>query len=176
MCKSPTKERNKYRNVVRFLTVLAIPWFGDVLEEVVGFELEIEVELIVFLSFFVLGSFWCGWLCPFGNISYFISKFGHWCTKLFQWRVNKNFSFQFNLPNKIDKPMRYLKYFCLFLLLYVIYNHNENYFFSDHGDMYDSNRLSVVYLSIKQWAILLIPFLFLASFVNIFVTKKQHII
>lgn len=65
------------RDFIRFMTViLLVPWFGWFTENIFGVEIEFEVEMITFLSFIVLGSFWCGWLCPFGNLSYFVGKAG----------------------------------------------------------------------------------------------------
>ena len=48
----------------------------------------------------LFGPVFCGWICPFGNADYFISKIGK---ILFS-------TIQFNLPEFVDKPLRYAKY------------------------------------------------------------------
>ena len=138
------------RDLVRFLTVLLfIPWFGGFTSAVFGFEAEFETELAVLLTFLMFGTFWCGWICPFGNLSYFITKIGQ---KLFP-------KAQIKIPEKIDRPLRYLKYVFLGIFVYVIVSHRFDYFFGDHMEMYLSTRFTTAFIIIKKYAILLVPLL-----------------
>ncbi len=99
------------RDFIRLMTVLLfLPWIAWVPETIFGMELEFELELAVLLTFIVFGSFWCGWICPFGNTDYFIGKIGK---TLFP-------TIQFNFPKFVDKPLRYAKYIFLAGFLYVI--------------------------------------------------------
>jgi len=92
------------RDLIRFMTVLLfVPWFSWFTSSTFGVEIEFESEVAVTIAFLVLGSFWCGWLCPFGNVNYFVTKIGK---KLFP-------SLQFDLPKSVDKIFRYLKYIFL---------------------------------------------------------------
>ena len=145
--RSPLKDS---RDLVRFITVLLfIPWFGWFTKSVFGFEFEFEAELAVLLSFILFGTFWCGWLCPFGNLSYFVSLIGK---KLFP-------TIQIKIPEKLDRPLRYLKYIFLGLFIYVIFSKKLDYFFGDHMDMYFSTGFTTAFIKFKKYAILLIPLL-----------------
>lgn len=65
------------RDFIRLMTVLLfLPWIAWVPETIFGMEPDFELEVAVMLMFVVFGSFWCGWICPFGNADYFISKIG----------------------------------------------------------------------------------------------------
>jgi len=56
----------------------------------------------------LFGPVFCGWVCPFGTVQEFIGKIGR---KIFKKRYN-NF-----IPSVIDKPLRYLRYVILALVV-----------------------------------------------------------
>lgn len=139
-----------FRDLVRLMTVLLfLPWFGLFSEILFGTEVELETEIAVLGAFVLFGTFWCGWICPFGNASYFVSRIGQ---KLFP-------RLQVRIPGSIDKPLRYLKYIFLAMFLYIFIQHNVNYFFDDHMVIYKSTPMSSWYIWFKKYAILLIPLL-----------------
>lgn len=138
------------RNFIRFLTViLLVPWFGWITENIFGLEVEFEVEMVTFISFIVFGSFWCGWLCPFGNLSYFMEKIGR---SLFP-------SVQVTFDGKLDKILRSIKYILLAGFIYLIISHGHNYFFGSHMEIYKSSTLSFMFLKMKKYMIILVPLL-----------------
>jgi polyferredoxin len=138
------------RDFIRLMTVLLfLPWIAWVPETIFGITPDFEMELAVTLMFVVFGSFWCGWICPFGNADYFISKIGK---KLFP-------TLQFNLPASVDKPLRYLKYLFMAGFLYVILSKGVDYFWGDHMIMYKATPFSSAYIHAKKGLILLVPLL-----------------
>lgn len=142
------------RDGIRLVTVLLfLPWITFIPEKVFGMELEFELELAVVMMFLIFGSFWCGWICPFGNADYFISRIGK---TLFP-------SLQFNLPHSLDRPLRYLKYIFLGAFLYIFISQGINYFLEDHMVMYHSTLFSSIYITVKKGLILLLP-LFIPRF------------
>lgn len=152
---STKKPRNKVnllhlRDFVRLMTVLLfLPWIAWVPETIFGAELEFEMEVMVLLMFAIFGSFWCGWICPFGNADYFISKIGN---KLFP-------SLQRDLPENVDKPLRYMKYLFLAGFVFVIVSEGIDYFWGDHMIMYKATAFTWGYIQVKKGLILLVPFL-----------------
>lgn len=56
----------------------------------------------------VLGRFFCGWICALGTIQEIFGKLGFLIFKK-----------RFEIPSRIDKPLRYLKYLLLFLILFL---------------------------------------------------------
>lgn len=138
------------RDFIRFLTIiLLVPWFGWITENMFGIKFEFEVEMITFITFIIFGSFWCGWLCPFGNLSYFVEKIG---TKLFP-------SVQIRLNGKIDKTLRLIKYVILVGFIYLIISGGYNYFFGSHVEIYKSSSLSFMFFKAKKYMIILVPLL-----------------
>lgn len=138
-----------YRDIIRFLSVVFfIPWFPYFYDIIFTGEIELETELAVIITVFLFGSFWCGYICPFGNMSYFISKIRE---KLFP-------RLEIKIPAQIDKPLRYIKYLLLLAFLYVFFILDISYFWDDHGKMYSSTLFTQLYISVKKWAILVIPF------------------
>lgn len=136
------------RNLIRLLTVfLFLPWFGGLAHAIFGIEFEFESEIVVLSSFFILGSFWCGWLCPFGNLSFFVSKISD---KLFP-------SVKLKIPAKLDKVLRYLKFLFLGLFIFTLISSGIDYFFGDHMDMYFANDYTKAYIKFKKYAIILVP-------------------
>ncbi len=136
------------RDLVRFLTVLLfIPWFGAFSLAVFGFEAEFETEMAVMAAFVIFGSFWCGWICPFGNLSYFVSRIGNALFPKAQIRISRN----------LDRPLRYLKYIILLIFIYVLFSHQINYFLDDHMEMYFSTEFTTFFIKFKKYAVLLIP-------------------
>ncbi|MEA1968061.1 MAG: 4Fe-4S binding protein [Thermodesulfobacteriota bacterium] len=129
--------------------LLFIPWFGGFTSAVFGFEAEFETEIAVMLAFLLFGPLWCGWICPFGNLSYFISRAG---AVLFP-------NIQITIPEKADRPLRYLKYVILVIFIYVIITHRFDYFFTDHMEMYFSTEFTTFFIKFKKYAIMLIPLL-----------------
>ncbi len=143
-----TTKLHDYRDLTRFLTLLLLPWTGFLTAELFGVgEFEFETELVVTLMFFVFGTYWCGWFCPFGNASYFVSKISE---RLFP-RV------QFNLPAKIDRPLRFFKYIVLAIFVYALASSGINYFLDDHMAMYHATWLTTLFISSKKYIILLLP-------------------
>ena len=138
------------RDFIRFMTVvLLVPWFGWFTENIFGVEIEFEVEMITFISFIVFGSFWCGWLCPFGNLSYFVEKVGK---KLFP-------SIQITFEGRVDRGLRLLKYIFLGGFLYLIIGGGYDYFFGSHMAIYKASTPSLIFLKVKKYLIILVPLL-----------------
>jgi len=139
-----------YRELVRFLTLLNVPWLAWLTGHLFGVDhFEFETEIVVLSCFLIFGSFWCGWVCPFGNLSHFISRIG---TTLFPHA-------KILISAKIDAPLRYLKYFFLAIFIYTMIIGGINYFLDDHMIMYKANWLTSFYFDFKKFAILLIPLL-----------------
>lgn len=136
------------RDFVRFLTVvLLVPWFGWFTQSMFGVEIEFEVEVVTFISFIVFGSFWCGWLCPFGNLSYFIERIGR---SLFP-------SVQVLPQGKWDRRLRLLKYIFLAGFIYLIIFEGYDYFFGNHVEIYKGSALSFTFLKMKKYMIIMVP-------------------
>lgn len=136
------------RDLIRFATVIfLVPWFSWLTVNLFGAEIEFESEIAVVFCFLIFGSFWCGWLCPFGNLSYFVSKLGK---NLFP-------SLQFNISPKWDEKLRYLKYLFLLIFLYVLISGSVNYFLDDHMVMYKSTDVTSWYITLKKYFIILVP-------------------
>lgn len=55
----------------------------------------------------IAGSAFCSWICPFGAVQEWLAKLG-----------KKIFGRNFNLPAKVDKPLRYLRYVSLFAIIF----------------------------------------------------------
>lgn len=145
-----TTKLHDYRDLIRFHSLFLLPWTGFFVAEVFGLgEFEFETELVVATMFFLFGSYWCGWFCPFGNVSYFISKIG---AKLFP-------SVQFDLPKKFDRPLRYLKYVMLAIFVYALVTSGINYFVGEHMEMYHATWITSLYISSKKFMVLLLPLL-----------------
>jgi polyferredoxin len=136
------------RDLIRLFFVISF----FVVSLILGIEFEVEHNVIILISIVLFGTLFCGWACPFGGASYFITRIGN---KLFP-------KLQFNLSTKIDKPLRYLRYVLLVYFLYVI-------IFSDGIDIADcmtffgQNTFTMAYLLIKFIAVLLIS-LFIPRF------------
>jgi len=58
----------------------------------------------------LFGPVFCGWICPFGSIQEWVGKLGR---KIFKRRYN------FFIPAKIDRILRYLRYLVLAWVLYM---------------------------------------------------------
>jgi len=140
----------KHRNIIRAL--FALSFYALVLiPHLMGYNgLEIESEYIVLISILVLGPWFCGWACPFGNASYFMSRLG---ALIFP---------QLQIPKKLHNVLKYLKYVLLlyFLSLFIIQGIN---YFGDHMLMYKSKWFTLAYIKFKHIAVLIIP-LFIPRF------------
>ncbi len=66
--------------------------------------------VILFLVAILFGPVFCGWVCPLGSIQEWV---GRWGRKLFKRRYNHF------IPTKLDKVMRFLRYFVLAWVLYM---------------------------------------------------------
>ncbi|MBN2797266.1 MAG: 4Fe-4S binding protein [Clostridia bacterium] len=65
---------------------------------------------LVFITSIIAGPVFCSWVCPLGSFQEFLGKIGK---KIFKKRYN-----QF-VPKKLDKIMKYFRYFVLIWVLYV---------------------------------------------------------
>ena len=140
------------RDIIRAL--FALSFYALVLiPHILGYEgFEFESEYIVLGSILLTGSWFCGWACPFGNASYFMTRLG---AKLFP-------SLQFQFNSKIHNILKYTKYLLLayFLSLFILKSID---YFGDHMLMYHSNWFTLVYIKFKHIAVLLVP-LFIPRF------------
>lgn len=66
--------------------------------------------IIGFLLAILFGPVFCGWICPFGSIQEWVGKLGR---KIFKRRYN------FFIPAKIDRILRYLRYLVLAWVIYM---------------------------------------------------------
>ena len=67
--------------------------------------------VIVFFLAILFGPVFCGWICPLGSFQEWIGKIGH---KIFKKKYNHF------VPVKIDKVLRYSRYFVLAMTVFVI--------------------------------------------------------
>lgn len=67
--------------------------------------------IIGFLLAVIFGPVFCGWVCPFGSIQEWLGGIGR---KLFKRRRYNHF-----IPARVDKYLRYLRYFVLAWVLYM---------------------------------------------------------
>lgn len=65
--------------------------------------------LAVVLVSILAGRFFCGWLCPLGTIGEWVNKIGKKLGIKKQWQI----------PEKVDRKLRLLKYIVLVLVLYL---------------------------------------------------------
>ncbi|TAJ11799.1 4Fe-4S binding protein [Marinilabiliaceae bacterium JC017] len=108
---------------------------------------DLETEYVVLGSIILLGPWFCGWACPFGNASYFISRIG--TRFLPRW--------QFQLPMNVHKLLSFLKYPLMVYFVSLMIIRNVDYF-GDHMVMYKTNIFTSGYIKFKHIAVLLIPF------------------
>jgi len=66
---------------------------------------------VVFILTILFGPVFCGWICPLGSFQEWIGKIGH---KIFKKKYN------YFVPVKIDKVLRYFRYFVLVMTVFVI--------------------------------------------------------
>ncbi len=130
---------------------------GYVLSEFIfedsGLSYYFESESLVLLSMLILGSFYCYHICPFGIISELFEKLGK--KLLGSWRK------KIQIPFKHDAWLRWLKYVfgIYFFSLFLLTDHT--YFYGDHGAMYQSTTISLVYVIVKLTiAITILSFFF----------------
>jgi len=135
----------KFRDIVRIFFIFSLLGLGAISEHLFGEEIEFESEFVVLLSMLIFGSFFCGWACPFGNISHFLEKLGR--RILPKW--------QFRLPLRWDSPLRYLKYAMLAGFVAVFVTQDISYF-DDHFEMYQSTWFSRAYFVSKMLSVLVL--------------------
>lgn len=63
----------------------------------------------VFILSLLFGPVFCAWICPFGSFQEFLGKLGK---RIFKKRYNNI------IPQKIDRALRFLRYFILILVIY----------------------------------------------------------
>lgn len=66
--------------------------------------------VIGFVLAILFGPVFCGWICPFGSIQEWVGKLGR---KIFKRRYN------FFIPAKLDRVLRYLRYLVLAWVIYM---------------------------------------------------------
>jgi polyferredoxin len=71
----------------------------------------VVLMVIVFFLAVLFGPVFCGWICPLGSFQEWIGKIGH---KIFKRKFNHF------VPLKIDKILRYFRYFVLGMTIFVI--------------------------------------------------------
>ncbi|MBK5262512.1 MAG: 4Fe-4S binding protein [Peptostreptococcaceae bacterium] len=71
----------------------------------------VVLMVIVFFLAILFGPVFCGWICPLGSFQEWIGKIGH---KIFKKKYNHF------VPLKIDKVLRYSRYFVLAMTVFVI--------------------------------------------------------
>ena len=123
----------------------------------------------------LFGPVFCGWICPFGTVQEFIGKIGK---KIFKKGYN-NF-----IPSVIDKPLRYLRYVILILVVVntaisakLMFSNIDPYFALFNIWSSEVTRLSLLILSLvligslfveRPWCKYLCPFGALLGIFNLF--------
>ena len=123
----------------------------------------------------LFGPVFCGWICPFGTVQEFIGKIGR---KMFKKRYN-NF-----IPSVIDKPLRYLRYVILILVVVntaisakLMFSNLDPYFALFNIWSSEVTRLSLLILGLiligslfveRPWCKYLCPFGALLGIFNLF--------
>jgi polyferredoxin len=69
--------------------------------------------LVLFIGALAIGKLFCGYICPVGSITEWFGKIG------------KKLKIQFRLPQIVDRALRSLKYFLLFIVLYYTITSSE---------------------------------------------------
>ena len=123
-----------------------------IVAKTLGMDFELETEYVVMASIVIFGPLFCGWTCPFGASSYFITRIGN---KLFP-------KLQFNIPQPYDRWLRHIRYVLLVCFLYLFTVKGVSYF-GDHIVMYKSTAFSWNFIKVKHWAVLFVP-LFIPQF------------
>lgn len=136
----------KQRDLIRLISVFSFYGLVIIPHQLGYGGLEIESETIVLASILFLGSWFCGWVCPFGNVSYFMTQLGSYFFP----------SLQFQIPTCLHNKLKYLKYLFLIYFLGLFLVEGVNYF-DDHILMYKSNWFTFAFLKFKHIAVLLIP-------------------
>ena len=130
---------------------------------------------LIFSLTLLLGPVFCGWVCPFGTVEEFIGKIGR---KIFKKRYN-NF-----IPSVIDKPLRYLRYIILMLVVVntaisgkLLFSNFDPYFALFKIWSSEVTRLSLLVLGLtligslfveRPWCKYLCPFGALLGIFNLF--------
>jgi ferredoxin-type protein NapH len=135
----------RFRDIVRIFFIFSLLGLDVITEHFFGEEIEFESEFVVLLSMLLFGSFFCGWACPYGNISYYLQKLGR--RILPRW--------QFRLPSRWDRPLRYLKY-AMFAGFVAVFITQRISYFDDHFEMYQSTWFSRVYFITMVFSVLVL--------------------
>ena len=123
----------------------------------------------------LFGPVFCGWICPFGTVQEFVGKIGR---KIFKKEYN-NF-----IPSVIDKPLRYLRYVILLLVVVntaisgkLLFSNFDPYFALFNIWSSEVTRLSLLVLGLtligslfveRPWCKYLCPFGALLGIFNLF--------
>jgi len=123
----------------------------------------------------LFGPVFCGWICPFGTVQEFVGKIGR---KIFKKEYN-NF-----IPSVIDKPLRYLRYVILLLVVVntaisgkLLFSNFDPYFALFNIWSSEVTRLSLLVLGLtligslfveRPWCKYLCPFGALLGIFNFF--------
>lgn len=101
------------RDVIRLFTILFfMPWWAYIIEKIFNKELTFTNALLVIIMFVLFGGFWCGWLCPFGNLDYFISRIG-------SYLIPKSTIRKLTIPRKTHNLLGYLRYIFIIPFVYA---------------------------------------------------------
>lgn len=130
---------------------------------------------LVLVLTLLFGPVFCGWICPFGTVEEFIGKIGR---KIFKKKYNNFF------PSVIDKPLRYLRYVILLLVVYntaisgkLLFANFDPYFALFNIWSSEVTRLSLLILGLilvgslfveRPWCKYLCPFGALLGIFNFF--------
>lgn len=130
---------------------------------------------LVFALTLLFGPVFCGWVCPFGTVEEFVGKIGK---KIFKKKYN-NF-----IPSVIDKPLRYLRYIILILVVVntaisgkLLFSNFDPYFALFNIWSSEVTRLSLLVLGLvligslfveRPWCKYLCPYGALLGIFNLF--------
>lgn len=76
-------------------------------------EVQLFLGITLIVGVILIGKLFCGFLCPIGSVTEWLSKLG------------KKLKVRFEIPGAIDRPLRSLKYIILFFALYYTMTASE---------------------------------------------------
>ncbi|NWF90024.1 MAG: 4Fe-4S binding protein [Ignavibacteriaceae bacterium] len=119
-------------------------------------EVQVVLGIGLLVGVIVVGKLFCSYVCPIGSITEWLGKIG------------EKLKIRFEIPNKIDRPLRALKYLILFAALYFTMTSSE--LFCKEFDPYFasvnlfSNSDLVLYLAIPAFVITILGAIFFRLF------------